>query len=432
MNNKVTYNLFSNFQSTVFRAVRAFLEKNKLADKNKSITSTLRIPEEIKEFYECIAEAEMTSINTAIVNTLSKVKYQTIDEYQKSYTKINDAYDYQINSFLKIIDDQKIDYNDLSALLEWVTGTKINRNDITDKERLINIIDKNAQITICRTFGYSYHWLQNNDRSIYYEWPGFKDRWYKNVQPFIRDLITNFYLDETVESFGLSFLCCDIDIVNNIISGITPKTDEMITPIVIANRCINGVKTRTFHRLESNNINYQKCRNHFIVLIKMIFVLVKHKVLSFPNGYLVTPQQHDTVLDGSTHLSELFNNTHLSNDFYLEDIVSGFTPDDDKNYTDKPDIFHCLNQHFISDILSGANTDKRLIELTDELASKCSMNKTALAKYLRLFELNNHSQTKSSVFFPSERKDCLILNLARIRELQSELQNCKSLNTNFG
>ncbi len=110
----MTHNLFSNFQSTIFRAVKSFVQKNTEGKTDKSITTTLRIPEEIKEFYECIAVAEMTSINTAIVSTLSKVKEQTINEYQKSYTKINDTYDYQINSFLKIMDNQKIDYNDLS------------------------------------------------------------------------------------------------------------------------------------------------------------------------------------------------------------------------------------------------------------------------------------------------------------------------------
>lgn len=91
-------NLFSNFQSTIFRAVKAFLQKNKGAEADKSITTTLRIPGEIKEFYECIAEAEMTSINTAIVY-INQGKEHTINEYQRSYTKINDTYDYQINSF---------------------------------------------------------------------------------------------------------------------------------------------------------------------------------------------------------------------------------------------------------------------------------------------------------------------------------------------
>jgi len=433
--NSATHNLFSNFQSTIFRAVKAFLQKNTGAEADKSITTTLRIPGEIKEFYECIAEAEMTSINTAIVSTLNKVKEHTINEYQRSYTKINDTYDYQINSFLKIIDDQKIDYNDLCSLLEWITGSKISRTDITNKEKLINIIDKKAQLETCRIFGYSYDWLQDNKRFISYTWSNFQDRWYKHVQPFVRDLIINFYLDETVESFGLSFLCCDKNVVNNIISGIIPKTEEHITPIVIANRCINGIKTRTYHRFESNNINYEKCRHHFIVLIKMIFVLVKHRIISFPNGYSVTPQQHDMILDGSMHLAELFNNNRFSNNFCLddlEDIEIRSLSITDNHITNKPNIYHGLNCSVIHNILTWTDTASPSEILTDDLASRCGMNKVALAKYLRLFDVDNDKPGTHSVVRPSEKNDTLIINLVRIREIQSELKKCKVLDTAFG
>jgi len=431
----MAHNLFSNFQSTVFRAVKAFLQKNKEGETDKSITTTLRIPGEIKGFYECIAEAEMTSINTAIVSTLSKVKDQTINEYQKSYTKINDTYDYQINSFLKIIDDQKIDYNDLCLLLEWITDAKINRTDITNKEKLINIIDKNAQLKTCQIFGYGYDWLQNNKRSISYNWPKFQDRWYKSVELFVKDLVMNFYLDETVESFELSFLCCDKNVVRNIISGISPGTEEQITPIVIANRCINGIKTHTYHQFESNDINYEKCRNYFVVLIKLILELVKYRIIRFPNGYLVTPQQHDMIVDGSMHLAELFKNNQLSNNFYLDDLKDIEPPSlsaDDKNKTNKPNIYHGLNCSVLRNILTWSDKNSPSIALTDDLASRCGLNKIALAKYLRLFDLNNAKPTTNGVFLDSGQQDILMINLVRIRELQLELQNCKNLDTAFG
>lgn len=85
-----------------------------------------------------------------------------------------------------------MNYNDLCSLLEWITGSKISRTDITNKEKLINIIDKKAQLETCQIFGYSYDWLQDNKRFISYTWPNFQDRWYKHVQPFVRDLIINF------------------------------------------------------------------------------------------------------------------------------------------------------------------------------------------------------------------------------------------------
>jgi hypothetical protein len=435
MNQEMTHNLFSNFQSTVFRAVKSFLQRNKGEEADKSITTSLRIPGEIKEFYECIAEAEMTSINTAIVSTLSKVKDQTISEYQKSYSSINDTYDYQINSFFKIIDDQKIDYNDLCLLLEWITGIKLNRADITNKEILVNLIDKNAQLKTCQTFGYSYEWIQDNKRSISYRWPDFQDRWYKNVKSFIQDLIINFYLDETVESFELSFLCCDKNVIDNIISGISSERLENITPIVIANRCINGIKTKTYHRFESDNINYEKCRHHFIVLVKMILVLVKNNIISFPCGYLITPQQHDMILDGNIHLVELFNKNRLTNSFCVDDLddVEIFPISvNDSHKTNKPNIYHCLKSTVIHNILTLADKYTSSMPLTDDVASRCRMNKTALTKYLRLFDINNDQPYSNGVFLSPEKNDDLIINLNRIREIQSELRDCKILDTAFG
>ncbi len=42
--NQGMHSLFSNFQSTIFKAVQAFLQKNKKEEMDKLITSTLRIP----------------------------------------------------------------------------------------------------------------------------------------------------------------------------------------------------------------------------------------------------------------------------------------------------------------------------------------------------------------------------------------------------
>ncbi|BCA93709.1 hypothetical protein TUM19329_00700 [Legionella antarctica] len=43
MNQEMTHNLFSNFQSTVFRAVKTFLQKNKGEETDKSITTSLSV-----------------------------------------------------------------------------------------------------------------------------------------------------------------------------------------------------------------------------------------------------------------------------------------------------------------------------------------------------------------------------------------------------
>lgn len=432
MKQDIAHNLFSNFQSTIFKAVKTFLHKQRGEDADKPITTSLRITSEIKEFYECLAETEMTSLNTAIVNTLNKVKEQTINEYQTSYSKINDIYDYQINSLIKIIDDQKIDYNDLCILLKWITDHDISRSDLANKQKLINIIDKKSQLKLCETFGYNYDWIQDNKYSIFYKWPRFQDRWYKHVKCFIQDLIINFYLDETVESFEISFLCCDRNIVNNIISHTTPSPEESITPIVIAERCINGLKTKTYHKFESNNINYDKCRRHFVVLIKMITMLRKHGIVKFPNGYVITHQQHDMIQDGSMHLAELFNNNYLSNRLCLDDLddISSYynaNHGTDSRETNTPNIYHALKRSVIIDILTWSEKDSSSIALTDELASKCYMSKNKLSKYLRLFDIYNPDPVTNGIFSKKS-----FINLIRIRELQLELQNCKILDTAFG
>lgn len=436
MGQETTHNLFSNFQSTVYRAIKAFLNKNKEGEEtDQLITTSLRIPAVIKEFYEFLAEAETTSFNTAIVSTLSKVKDHTITEYLKSYTKINDAYDYQLNSFLKIIDAYKIDYNDLCSLLELITDNKVSRVDITNKEKLINLIDKEVQLKFCKIFGYNYDWIKDNRNYIFYKWPGFEDRWYKNVISFVHNLIMNFYLDETVESFGLSFLCSDRNVINNIISGNIPAIEENITPIVIAKRCLNGIKVQTYHRFESNNINYEKCRSHFVVLIKMILMLNRHNVIDFPNGYAITPQQHDMIQDGSMHLVELFNKKRLTNNFCLDDLedIQPYSLASDKsNRTDKPNIMHSLNISVIHNIIDWSDKKSTSIALTDDLASKCGMNKKKLTKYLRLFDKNYLHTTKDGVFMPSGDDSTLTINLVRIREIEAEHKENKILDTSFG
>jgi hypothetical protein len=435
MNSETIHNLFSNFQSTVYNAVKAFLQKNKGLHADKQITTSLRIPSEIKEFYECLSEAEATSFNAAIINTLSKVKDQTITEYQKSYSKINDTFDYQINSFFKIIDEYKIDYNDLCALLEYITNNKISRADITNKEKLVDIIDKKAQLKLCDIFDYSYDWLQDNNKRIYHRWPGFQDRWYKNIHSFVQNLILNVYLDETVESFELSFLCCDRNVVQNILSEITPTEEEYITPIAVINRCINGIKIRTYHRFESNNINYPKCRKYFVVLIKMILMLKRHHVIGFPNGYVITPQQHDMIRDGSMHLAELFNGRPLSNAFCLDDLaikeIYSLLPDESKKTT-SPVIAHALAVYVLDNILCWSDTNSSSIMFSDDLASKCNMTKKALTKYLWLFDKINTTASSSNIFIPSENPETVLINLVKIRELRNEWDNCKMLDTSFG
>lgn len=435
MNESNNCNLFSNFQSKIFNTVRNFLDKDKNIDSNKPVATSLRIPNELKDFYECLAEAEMTSMNTAIINTLSKVKDQTISEYKKTYSKINDIYDYQVNSFLKIIDSHKVDYNDLIPLLSFLTGEEISRTKLTNKEQLVNLLSKSSQLKLSKLFGYNYDWLQDNASPIYYKWQKFEDRWYKNVTSFTMDIIKNFYLDSTVKNIRFSILCSDANMVKNLISGITPNKNEPITPFIEASRDINGVQVITYHRFESENINYEKCRKHFVILNKMMFMLKSYRIIDFPNGYIVSPQKHDMIRDGSMHLADLFKNTSRSNDLCLDDLLE-LTPrslsSDKDDQTIKPNLYHALDCSVIHDLITWTNRDEDSAILTDELLSRCGMSTKELIKYLNLFALNTLSSTGNPIFLHSNEDEKRVLNLNRIREIANEMKSTKLLDTAFG
>lgn len=425
------YNLFNNFQSTLLKAVKLFLsEKRNSSD--KLIATSLRIPNEIKEFYDCIASADSTSLNTAILNTLTKVKDHTIREYQDTHSKINDIFYYQLESLLKIIDTHQIDYNDLCALLEWATEVKVSRACLVNKEKLVQIIDKKSQLKLCQMFGFSYDWVQDNNQIISYRENSHNYYWHRNVKGFIHGVIHSFYLDDTVQSFELSFLCCDRNLIKNILSGINPEKRELITPIVIANRRIHGVNIRTYHRFQSEDINYEECRKYFIALIKLIFMLKRHEIIDYPSGYVLTQQQNDIVLNEKIPLVTLFNTTHLPNALHLESLTTTELAEqsNDLLYTDKPHIYHVLNASLLKKISQLAKTADT-IELTSELASQVDLSQPSLEKYLQLFDKDfSHNQT-GFILCASKEGGSPLINIRRVNEVSKRMEEMKMLDDCF-
>ncbi len=77
---KIPYSLF-NFHSTTVKAVKVFLSSKK-KESSKLLVTSLRISAETKYFFECLADAEGISLNSALINTLGKVKDQTIHQYR--------------------------------------------------------------------------------------------------------------------------------------------------------------------------------------------------------------------------------------------------------------------------------------------------------------------------------------------------------------
>lgn len=426
------YSMFSNFQSIVMKAVKAFLSKPRGEESNRLITTTLRIPGEIKEFYECLAEAEMSSLNTAIVSTLVKVKDYTLDEYQNKHLMIKDAFNYQIDSVLKIIETQRIEINDLTALLSWASGKKISRSEVSNKENLIDLIDKEAQLKLCNAFGYQYDWLKDNSCPINYWLANEVGHWYKNINRFIKSILLKFSLDETVDEFELSFLCSDKNVVRNILSKNFPSDEERITPIIIADRTINGVKTKTYHCLQSENINYEKCRSHFIVLINLLMVLVKCRIVDYPKGIFVPPQQHDMLLDGKLHVSHLFKAKTITNDFLLdnlEGIQEHQVPENSKSSTSIPNAYHALDTSILDNILNLASKEELSVLVTDELISKLNITKVRLIKYLNLLSKVDFEKTP---IFNLDNNQSIVIDLEKFRAISLLSSKCKVLYTAFG
>tara|TARA_B100001996_G_scaffold375635_1_gene355845 strand:+ start:637 stop:1368 length:732 start_codon:yes stop_codon:yes gene_type:complete len=215
-------------------------------------------------------------------------------------------------------------------------------------------------------------------------------------------------LDEAVISFRIAFLCCDANIVRNIISDTYSDTDESMTPIIIANRCIHGINVRTYHRFESQNINYHKCRKHLIMIAKMIMMLVKHINLDFPSGYVVTPEQHENIFYGKMHLAELFNNHWFLNGFHIDDLedIEYLDSKNDQSRvdtTDCPQLHHALDASILYKLkFIEKNKDHGKIRITNELAKEYNMTPNTMVKYLALYEICLKSKEKKLVEFDKE------------------------------
>lgn len=84
--------------------------------------------------------------------------------------------------------------------------------------------------------------------------------------------------------------------------------------------------------------------------------------------------------------------------------------------------------------IANYHTDKEELscELTDDLSDQCGMKKNALIKYLKRFDLKKGESPTTEVFLPTKKEETIAINLVRIREIQTELNQCKLLDTAFG
>ena len=423
--------LFNYFQNNLMEGVKLFLSQKK-DNGDKLVPISLRIHADVKNFFECVAETSGQSFNGVIQTLLENVKNQTIaTEYEQPAEKIKRAFDYQINSLLNAWMQvthtcNNLNYNDLASLLGWLNNKTVEREDLIHADNLIQLFNKEAQKKFCQTFGYGYLWLQDNSQPIHERSETTKYRWYKNIILFVRGLIKRFYLDETVESFDLSFLCCDREVVNHIKNNTNIERPERITPFVIAHRKINGIEVTSYHLFETNDINYEKCRQYLIALIKIIMYLVNEKIMRYPNGYTITPEEHDKILNGQKHLSDYFQRRVHSYNYHIEDLADIKETRLSEKETDNPHFYNILNSSELFNVFESTE-QKDKAPITEKMASKFGMTPKILEKYLWLYENN----TLSGHLL--ETTDGLTsVNLKKLKLIQSEINKCPNFNTSFG
>jgi|GEM_PF-2767488 len=432
MNN---YNLYTNFQPLLKNAIKKFLSTNDNFDSDKTITTSLRLSSDLKQFYENLAEAESTSLNTAIINTLSKVKECTISHYKYTYDSVEDLHLTQVNSLINIIETSNVDLNDLDNLFEWLNGRKPEREELIDKRAISKLFNKDAQKNLCTTFGYNYSWLSNNQHRINEINTDF--RWYKNVRGCISKIIFNYYLNSPVSSLNLGFIVSDMHSIKNIYVNKFSETPNYVTPFLMVNRNINGIHVRTYHSFESNDINYERCRNYFIMLVKMSLVLQNAKVLNDVFGYLIPHETHDKIKTGHIHLSEVcVNKENILHEFYFDDFEEMTPisfPNDNENKTTVPNIFNMLDIGIIDTLAHHAKNEKgpddTYLKITDTRIFLNRIKIEQISKYLNLYgkALNIYMDITE----PTRTDPALYINKLDILKIHEEIKGTKSLVTSF-
>lgn len=319
-------NLFSSLQKNLIEAVKAFLasestnsEKN-LHTEEKLVPISLRISSGVKTFFDCVADKSGQSFNGVITNVLEKAKEETLTEYNSASARIQQVFDYQINSFLQIIDEHKIDYNELPILLGWLTGKEIKESDLTDRKKWMDLMTKSVKEKACKLFDVRYNWLKDNSCS-----KGEYNQilWYKEIYNFVFHFIQEFYLDETITSFKVECFISNSEIVHNILSDIFPEQEDDVIVFITAERKIGDMKFTTYHQCESQNLNYWRSREYFVLLIKILLALSKsleHNFL-YPSAYLISREESLQVARHELHISTVINRRTTYPFHYLTSVA---------------------------------------------------------------------------------------------------------------
>jgi hypothetical protein len=297
------------------------LNRSKHDNNKKTKIMTIRMSQETKYFYQCLAESESKSLQATLLDALEMIKDTSYCDYKSSYN-IEDQYKYNVNSIMSMIEGHHIDTIDLPKLLSYVTKSNIKASDLISTDYIINLLDRQTIEKLCFMFGYSWKWVKDNSERVYFDYIGSRNRFYKNTTSFIQNIIYNFYVKEHITNLRLSFITNDNNIIDNIQNDIyrAESKDFRIIPFLKVENKINDIEFTTYHILEAQDINYDKVRKHFIELVNMTEVLRHNHILSYSDGFYISDEEIDKI-QKNTHLSKYFTARNSTISFYPDDLI---------------------------------------------------------------------------------------------------------------
>ena len=185
--------------------------------KDTTIPMTIRISNKLKYFYECLAEAQSSSLQSSIINTLQRVKEDSTARFFIENSTLNLFLEHQLKRFFIILKNNPFDLNNIEYLLSFITQKKIDKQQLLNKESLYSLLDKKSLQKITQLFGYNYAWISGESNDMHYsQFSDFENTWYNNPTHFLRSIIQHYVSDVTAERTQLIFLCNDMNVVKNI------------------------------------------------------------------------------------------------------------------------------------------------------------------------------------------------------------------------
>lgn len=279
------------------KAMNHFLEnKSNYDNKKKDYMVSVRMSNETKFFYQCLANADNKSVQSTLFTTLELVKKSYSEEYDFR-NKIDYFYQNQANTIFKMMDENNIDYNEIDLIFSFIAKREIKRSDLSDLNRIINLFSKSFLQEITSFFGYNYDWLIDKTTSKYI----------KHNNSFL----SNF--SDDVKYVNLVFASSKNDLVINLNSESKSQSVSDFVSFYEVNRDVNGVKFKTYH--------FNGFFNSTSPLEQLNF---KDLVLSLCDsssitGYFLSEETIQKIFDSELHIVDAIKNidgfNYKKNDF---------------------------------------------------------------------------------------------------------------------